>query len=120
MYAPGATGYRVVNLQIEPQTHVRTLPIRSPAPEIYHFVPLNERVPVYQKPFTLLMEVVPEATPEARKALAGKDELLIKGTMEYQACDDKICYNPMSLPLSWKIALRANVPAVPPPTPPAR
>ena len=113
VYAPGATGYRVVALNIAPQPYVRTLPLRYPASEIYHFVPLNERVQVYQKPFTLVMEVVPEATAEARKGLSGKKELVVTGTLEYQACDDKICYNPVSLPLSWKVDLRENVPGVP-------
>ena len=56
------------------------------------------------------MEVVPEATAEARKALSGKNELVITGTLEYQACDDKLCYNPVSLPLTWKLALTPNVP----------
>lgn len=120
VYAPGAAGYRVITLNITPQPHVRTLPMRYPASEIYHFVPLNERVPVYQKPFTLLMEVVPEATAEARKALSGTNELVVTGTLEYQACDDKICYNPVSLPLSWKVALRENVPGAPRQTQPTR
>ena len=118
VYAPGATGYRVISLNITPQAHVRTMPLRYPSSEIYHFVPLNERVPVYQKPFTLVAEVVPEATAEARKALAGKNELVIAGTLEYQACDDKICFNPVSLPLSWKVALQENVPGTPRPPEP--
>jgi hypothetical protein len=25
--------------------------------------------------------------------------------LEYQACDDKICYNPESIPLSWTLTL---------------
>ena len=110
VYAPGAAGYRVVTLNITPQPHVRTMAIRYPASEIYHFVPLNERVPVYQKPFTLLVEVVPEATAEGRKAFSGKSELVIDGMLEYQACDDKLCFNPVSLPLSWRVALTENVP----------
>ena len=110
VYAPGAAGYRVVTLNITPQPHVRTTPMRYPPSEIYHFVPLNERVPVYQKPFTLLVEVVPEATADGRKAFSGKTELVINGTLEYQACDDKICFNPVSLPLSWRVALTENVP----------
>jgi peroxiredoxin len=120
LYAPGATGYRVISLNIEPQPHVRVLPAKYPPSEIYHFVPLDERVPVYQKPFTLLTEVVPEATAEARKAFAGMSELVIRGTLDYQACDDKLCYNPVSLPLSWKMSLRPNVAGAPPTTPPAR
>ena len=113
VYAPGASGYRIISLNITPQPHVRTMPLRYPASEIYHFVPLNERVPVYQKPFTLLVDVVQDATAEARKAFAGRNELVVAGTLEYQACDDKICYNPVSLPLTWKVALEGNVPGAP-------
>jgi hypothetical protein len=117
VYAPGATGYRVVSLNITPPPYLRILPIRHPPSEIYHFVPLNEHVPVYQKPFTLFLEAVPEATAEARKALSGKQELVISGTLEYQACDDKICYNPVSLPLSWTVGLAETVPAATQPVP---
>ena len=115
VYAPGASDYRIITLNIAPQPYVRTLPIRYPASEIYRFVPLNERVPVYQKPFTLLMDVFPEVTPEAQKASSEKKELVLTGTLEYQACDDKICYNPVSLPLSWRVALQPNVPGAPAP-----
>jgi alkyl hydroperoxide reductase subunit AhpC len=120
VYAPGATNYRVIALQIDPQPHVRTLPVRYPSSDIYHFKPLDERVPVYQKRFTLAVEVVPDATAEARKAFAGRDELTVNGRLEYQACDDKVCYNPTSLRLSWKVALRENVQGAPPPVQPTR
>ncbi|OFW01199.1 MAG: hypothetical protein A3I61_08145 [Acidobacteria bacterium RIFCSPLOWO2_02_FULL_68_18] len=115
VYAPGASNYRVISLTVNPQSHVRTSPLRYPASEVYHFVPLNERVPVFQKPFTLLVDVAAEATAEARKALAGRTELVISGTLEYQACDDKICYNPVSLPLTWKVAMHGLVPGAPQP-----
>jgi hypothetical protein len=120
VYAPGATGYRVITLNIKPQPHVRTMPVQYPASEVYYFKPLNERVPVYQRPFTLVMDVVPDATAVARKALAGKSELVLDGTLDYQACDDKICYNPVSIPLSWRVALRENVPGAPRPPQPTR
>lgn len=120
VYAPGATGYRVVTLNIDAQPHLRTLASSYPAAEIYHFKPLNERVPVYGRPFTLRVEVIPEATADARKALAGKTELVINGRLEYQACDDTICYNPVSLPLSWKVTMRADVAAAAPSGQPAR
>jgi hypothetical protein len=107
-------------VNIAPQPHVRTSPIRYPASEIYHFKPLDERVPVYQKPFTLLIDVVPEATAEARKAFAGRNELVISGTLEYQACDDTICYNPVSLPLTWKVSMQGLVPGAPQSPPPSR
>ena len=106
VYAPGALDYRVIALTIAPQPFVRVLPVRYPASEIYFFKPLNERVPVYQKPFTLLQEVIPEVTPEAEAAFRGKDTLTVTGTLEYQACDDKVCFNPASVPLSWTLPIR--------------
>jgi hypothetical protein len=110
VYAPGAVGYRVIALTMSPQAYVRPLPMQYPASEIYFFAPLKERVPVFQKPFRLLQEVVIEATPDAQAAWKGKDALTVSGTLEYQACDDKICYNPVTVPLSWSLKLRPGVP----------
>ena len=106
VYAPGASSYRVVGLTIAPQPFVRVLPMQYPKSEIYVFKPLNERVPVYQKPFTLVQDVVLEGTPQAQAALRGKDALTLNGTLEYQACDDKLCFNPTMVPLSWTLTLR--------------
>jgi peroxiredoxin len=116
VYAPGASGYRVIAVKISPQPFVRVLPLKYPASQIYFFKPLNERVPVYEKPFTLVQEVILEGQPEAQAAFRGKDSLTLTGTLEYQACDDKICFNPASVPLSWTLSLRPIVlerPALP-------
>ena len=108
VYAPGAEtrGYRVVTLKMDPQPSVRVVPIAHPPSEIYYFEPLDERVPVYQNSFTLSQEVVPEVNREYFK---GKDELTLTGSLDYQACDERICYNPVSIPLSWTIALKSFV-----------
>jgi peroxiredoxin len=114
VYAPGASGYRVIALDIEPQPFVRALPTTYPASEIYFFAPLKERVPVFQKPFKLLRDVVIEGTPQAQAALKGKETITIAGRLEYQACDDKVCFNPSSLPLTWTMSLRPLVRERPP------
>lgn len=106
VYAPGASGYRVITVSIRAQPNIRVLPMKYPASEIYFFKPLNERVPVYQKPFRLVQELVVDASPQAQAALRGKDTLTVTGTLEYQACDDQICFNPSSVPLSWTLSLR--------------
>ena len=109
VYAPGAQSYRVITLNIAPQPFLRLPAMKYPASQSYWFKPLNERVPVYQKPFTLVQEVILEGTPQAQAALRGEESVTISGTLEYQACDDKICYNPTSLPLSWTLNLRPLV-----------
>jgi peroxiredoxin len=109
VYAPGAKGYRAIALTIAPQPNLRVQAAQYPASQIYFFKPLNERVPVFQKPFTLVQEVILEGTPQAQAALRGKENLTLTGTLDYQACDDKQCYNPASVPLSWTLALRPLV-----------
>jgi hypothetical protein len=109
VYAPGAQGYRTVKLEMADQPYVRFLPLAYPASEIYFFKPLKERVAVYQRPFTLLQEVVLEVSPEAAKALAGRTELKLSGSLQYQACDEKQCFNPASVPLSWMLKLTPNI-----------
>jgi peroxiredoxin len=106
VYAPGASGYRVIGVTIAPQPFVRILPLEYPKSEMYFFRPLNERVPVYAKPFTLAQELILEGYPEAQAALRGKESVTLAGTLDYQACDDKVCFNPTSVPLAWTLPLR--------------
>ena len=107
VYAPGAEemGYRVIALNLAPTPHVRFEPVEFPESEIYYFEPLDERVPAYQRPFTLLQEAVVSGSAEAEEALAQLDALTLSGTLDYQACDDKICFEPVSLPLSFTLDL---------------
>jgi len=103
LYAPGADelGYRVLGLSLSTLPHTRFEPVAYPASEIYHFEPLDERVPVYQAPFTLLQEAVVSGAPGVEDALAEVDAVTLSGTLDYQACDDRLCYDPVSVPLSF-------------------
>ena len=56
-----------------------------------------------------MQEIVLDVTPEAQQAMGDKKTLVINGTLDYPACDDKVCYSPVSVPLSWTIALRPFV-----------
>ena len=107
VYAPGAEtmGYRVVSLNLVPVPHVRFEAVEFPASEIYYFQPLDERVPVYQSPFTLLQEAILSASAEAEEAMAQLDALTLSGTLDYQACDDLLCFEPVSVPLSFTLDL---------------
>ena len=109
VYAPGAEqmGYRVIGLTMAPVPHVRFEPVEFPASQIYHFEPLDERVPVYQQPFMLLQEVVVSGAAEVEEALAELDALTLTGTLDYQACNDELCFDPVSVPLSFTLDLDA-------------
>ena len=107
VYAPGAEKmrYRVIGLKLDPNPSFRYEPVTYPESEIYHFEPLDEHVPVYKQPFTLLQDVLVRASSEAHAELAELDALTLTGTFNYQACDDEICYNPESVPLSFTLDL---------------
>jgi len=49
---------------------------------------------------------VVEGIPQSQAAFRGKDALVLTGSLEYQACDDSICYNPTSIPLTWTLKFR--------------
>ena len=105
VYAPGAEekGYRVVELNMAPSDYFRFEGVEFPESEIYYFEPLDEYVPVFQKPFTILQEAIVEASAEIEKELENIDVLTVSGTLDYQACDDAICYLPVSVPVSFTL-----------------
>ncbi len=105
VYAPGVTGYKPIRLSIEPQPGVVVREAHFPSPEIYHFKPLDERVQVYQRPFRIVQDVVIDASPDTQAALKDVSALTLKGTLDYQACDDKVCFSPQSVPLTWTVAI---------------
>jgi len=105
VYAPGKHTYQVVSLALDAQPWLKATPVQYPASEIYHFKPLDERVNVYMKPFRLVQDVTILATPEAQKLLAKETTVTIVGQLNYQACDDKLCYSPQSVPLRWTLPL---------------
>jgi peroxiredoxin len=109
VYAPGAANYKIVELKVLPAQFIRTLAPVYPPSEIYFFKPLNERVPTYQKPFTISQDLVLDGQASTRTALSGQTSMTIGGALTYQACDDRLCYNPVTLPLSWTVGLKPIV-----------
>ena len=105
VYAPGEHTYQVVRVSLDPQPWMRTHAVKYPSSETYHFKPLDERVEVYQKPFRLVQEVTILAA--AQELVASSSELTITGRLEYQACDDKLCYTPQVVPVRWVLPLRS-------------
>ena len=106
VYAPGKHTYQVVRLELDPQPWLKIHPIVYPASTIYHFKPLDERVEVFVKPFRLRRDVTLLATQEAQKLLGAMPAATLTGALEYQACDDNVCFNPTRVPISFTIAVK--------------
>lgn len=106
VYAPGAKDYKIVSVRLDTNPVVAARPLQYPASEVYHFKPLDERVPVFQKPFRLVQGMAVSTSPDARAALKGAETVTISGSLEYQACDDRLCFAPRSIPVSHTVNLR--------------
>jgi hypothetical protein len=92
VYAPGATGYRPVALTIQETPNLRVHPAEFAQSEILFLPAINERVPVYHGKARITRDVT-FTTVTA--------DVEVKGTLEYQACDDKICYVPKRVPVTF-------------------
>ena len=58
------------------------------------------------KPFRLRRDVTLLATQDAQKLLGAMTTATITGALEYQACDDKVCFNPTRIPVSFDLKLK--------------
>jgi hypothetical protein len=105
VYAPGKHDYQVITVEIDPQPWLKVAPTTYPPSEIYHFKELDEKVGTYGKPFTLVQDVNVLNTAAARKALSGSP-LKLTGRLRYQACDDKVCYAPTRVPVSFELTTK--------------
>ena len=107
VYAPGAEekGYRVIGFNLDQPEIARIEPVSYPESEVYYFEPLDEHVPVYQEKFTILQEVVMNGDARAEEVMSTLDALTLTGTLDYQACDDAICFLPQSIPVSFTVDL---------------
>lgn len=106
VYAPGKHDYQVIAVKLDPQPWLKVQPTSYPPSEIYFFKELNEKTETYSKPFKLVQDVTILATPEAQKLLAASPTVKVSGRLEYQACDDKVCYAPTKVPFSFALDVK--------------
>jgi len=109
VYAPGVEGYHPIQWSFEPDDALTFYSPKYPEAKLLHLPAIQEIVPVYEGSFRLVAEVRFAAKPEDLQHLENEQgELVIKGSFRYQACDDKVCYLPETVPLEWKVRLEAH------------
>ncbi|MGH9742901.1 MAG: protein-disulfide reductase DsbD domain-containing protein [Candidatus Acidiferrum sp.] len=104
VYAPDAKGYKPVQLVLEPSPDLEPLPAVYPAVKILYLAAIKENAPVFEGTFRISQDVKVSAAPNFVKSLGPNGATItIKGELHYQACDEKTCYLPTSVPLSWQV-----------------
>lgn len=104
VYAPGTKGYKTVKLSIDPLPDFEARKANYPAAKILYLPAIQERVPVFEGTFRIRQELKVNSMAEFSSALgADGKNVTVKGTLEYQACDSKICFLPASVPVEWQL-----------------
>ena len=104
VYAPGVEGYRPVSVSVSEAPYLKVHDTVFPEPAVLHLPVIQESVPVFHGSVRILQDIT--LSPR----LPGYDqpevkELEIAATFSYQACDDKVCYLPTELPVTFKLQL---------------
>lgn len=107
VYAPGETKYQVIALTLEDTPGVTVKAPKFPPAESLFFAPLSETVLVYSKRFEIVQDVTLDDSPAGQKALAGRKQVIVRGTLAYQACDDTTCFLPARATVEWRVGIRA-------------
>ena len=104
VYSPGNAEYNAVTVTVRPVPGLTAGAPNYPAGETYFFAPLKQVVTVYSKPFVVTIPLT--ATAAFAKSRPAGDSIELKGTVDYQACDDKICFPPQSLPFTVQLPVK--------------
>jgi hypothetical protein len=103
VYAPGVEGYLAIDWSMTAADGVEILPVRYPESHRIELPAINEVVPVYEGSFRLLRDIHVGQPDAVAGLLDPQSRFTLRGKFRYQACDDKLCYLPQSLDLSWTL-----------------
>ncbi|MGH9561350.1 MAG: protein-disulfide reductase DsbD domain-containing protein [Terracidiphilus sp.] len=104
VYAPGTKGYKPIVLVIDSVPELQLRPVMYPHPKILYLAAIKERVPVFEGTFHISQDVRVETAASFASSLGVDGKVFtISGKLEYQACDQKICYLPASVPVKWQL-----------------
>jgi peroxiredoxin len=110
LYAPGADsmGYHSVKLVLDPSSLYTGSSTNYPKFTLLKFAQLHETVPVFQNATTITQDVVAIRSPEAISQFEKNPQLIIRGTLEYQACTEATCFPPAKVPVQWNLNVRSG------------
>ena len=98
VYAPGSENYIPITVKLNAPPEIKAGKLAYPKSEMMTFA--DEKVPVFQKPFRLTQDVTLDKSAKAGSTVT------VSGTVNYQACDDRVCYAPESAPVTWTVTVK--------------
>ena len=100
IYAEGAKDFTPVSLVVTPNASITAARPKYPKPDRALTPGATEAVPVYTRTFRIALPVT------LKSAVKSGDVLTIAGALNYQACDDALCYPVTVAPVVWTVAVK--------------
>ena len=103
VYAPGQKNYIPISITLDGNTAIKPATVTFPTPEKRDVKELGETQLVYSRPFRIVQNIA-----IAKTASPKAGPLTITGTVKYQACDESICYAPITVPVAWTLTVKPS------------
>ena len=100
LYAPGSS-YRAVDIKIADNPALMAGELSLPEPEMIYLEAIDETVPVYHGNVRVNREVTLSPHYDG-------SSITIDAMLEYQTCDDELCYPPDRMPISFELEVAAH------------
>lgn len=107
VYAPGVEGYIGIDWNMKSSQAVTVHPVQFPPSKQINLPAIGESVAAYEGRFRLVRDITIADQKIVKPLLGSNGELQIEGEFRYQACDDRICYVPKTVPLRWTIRVES-------------
>ena len=98
VYAPGNADYIPITVKLNPAPEIKAGKLAYPKSEVMTLA--DEKVSVFEKPFRLTQDVTLDKSAKPGSTVA------VAGTVNFQACDDRVCYPPENASVSWSVSVK--------------
>jgi hypothetical protein len=105
VYAPGVDGgYISIDWMMQDSQTATVHPAAFPRSEKLFLKAIGETVPAYRGHFRLTRDIT------IGRPIDGSGKFTVPGSLRYQACDERVCYIPQELHLTWTFQYEALAP----------
>jgi hypothetical protein len=106
VYAPGVQGYIPIDWKMDDSDAAEVHAPVFPRAEKLYLKAIDETVPAYRSRFRLTRDITIPPEDQLKSAVDASGRFTVAGSLRYQACDDRVCYIPQTLPLQWVFEAR--------------
>jgi hypothetical protein len=109
VYAPGVSSdFIPIEWSIKESPALAVRAATFPPAKMVRLEAIKETAPVFEGAFRLVRDVTIARDAVVKPLLDADGNLTIEGALKYQACDERICYPPETIPVRWILKVEAH------------